>query len=168
MTVRVIYPPLAWSVNVINHMVLISDGSPLWLRNVHVIQFGSHCCLKNHTQRFVNPLLSSYTEQLLLMKLTQLFGKEYIHDPVKKNVFFKMFTTLGIHLLIYIKINQKLYFTLFYCEIVLNLQYIYNYKYLISIQWIQTDLFSRGILHKQDKPLTCNGLMWVDFWVSKI
>lgn len=26
---------------VINHMVLISDGSPLWLRNVHVIQFGS-------------------------------------------------------------------------------------------------------------------------------
>lgn len=26
---------------VINHVVLISDGYPLWLRNVHVIQFGS-------------------------------------------------------------------------------------------------------------------------------
>lgn len=35
------------SVGVINHMVLISDGSPLWQRNVHVIQFGTHRCLKN-------------------------------------------------------------------------------------------------------------------------
>lgn len=43
------------SVGVINHMVLISDGSPLWLRNVHVIQFGAHCCLEKPTQRFVNP-----------------------------------------------------------------------------------------------------------------
>lgn len=40
---------------VINHMVLISDGSPLGLRNVHVIQFGSHCCLKEPTQRFASP-----------------------------------------------------------------------------------------------------------------
>lgn len=37
-------------------MVLISDSSPLWLRNVHVIQFGTHCCLQNPTQRFSKPL----------------------------------------------------------------------------------------------------------------
>lgn len=50
------YPPLTWSVSVINHMVLISDNSPLWLRNVHVIQFGTHCRLQNPTQRFSKPL----------------------------------------------------------------------------------------------------------------
>lgn len=50
------YPPLTWSVSVINQMVLISDSSPLWLRNVHVIQFGTHCCLQNPTQRFSKPL----------------------------------------------------------------------------------------------------------------
>lgn len=50
------YPPLTWSVSVINHMVLISDSSPLWLRNVHVIQFGTHCRLQNPTQRFSKPL----------------------------------------------------------------------------------------------------------------
>lgn len=41
MTVRVIYPsPAEASVSSITWF-LISDGSPLWLRNVHVIQFGT-------------------------------------------------------------------------------------------------------------------------------
>lgn len=36
---------------VINHTVLISDGSPLWLRNVHVIQFWSpHKDLSIHSE----------------------------------------------------------------------------------------------------------------------
>lgn len=51
-TVRVIYPALTWSVAVINHRVLISDASLLWLRNVHVIQFGTYCWFKNITLRF--------------------------------------------------------------------------------------------------------------------
>ena len=81
-TVRVIYPPWTWSVTVINHWVLISDGSLLWLRNVHVIQFGTHCCLKNPTQRFTVGLctLGHTTDYCGMQRMNSNAAKDTILD----------------------------------------------------------------------------------------
>lgn len=101
-TVRVIYLHLTWSVTVINHRVLISDGSLLCLRNVHVIQFGPTAAARTpHTEslpvlHFFKILLSQHhiilqrvienIEQYIFLMFSLIFCGFLISDSYHRYV----------------------------------------------------------------------------------